>query len=127
MWAVDRGYRGILCFSARSVAQYRHTIDAQQDGQAGVYIADWLFEDMLGDPTTTNLMLFSGADLIRSVRRYRVHPGEMVPNSWYNAPANDLDAAIGQFGSSYQEIRSAIRPHLVRRTTLPWPYGAGQP
>jgi hypothetical protein len=121
-WAVDHGYRGILCFSARAVEPYRDVIDQRQDGQLGVYIADTFFEDLRNDPTLTNVVVFSGADLIRSVRQYRVHPGEMVPNAWYGAPEDSLDLALGEFGSDYQDERRARRPVLVQYTTLAWPW-----
>lgn len=121
VWAQEHGYRGVLFFGARSIERHRTSFEGTGDRQLGLPVAGGVFAQLREDPASTNLVAYSGVELVRSIRRHRDGPeAPWTPNEYFGADPTAIDAEL-EYGSDYRRERSEIIRLAGQRTfSLEW-------
>jgi len=119
VWASNRGYEGILFYSARSVDKYtknvRNRLAAMRDTAWGFPVWDETWEELQRHADLVlNLVIFSGISLVRAISNFESPTVGRNENPYYGMDSSSLDALV-TFGPDFQEERRRytwIKPRI---------------
>lgn len=117
-YAYDRGYSGILFFSARNIEEYERS-HLQSEGyyheDDELTFKDLVVSEMFENLVNRCLVLFSGAEVVRATKRYYVS-GKFENNSYYKMSTEQILQNSRDYGVEYQEQRKLYRgcPDFLR-------------
>jgi hypothetical protein len=95
------GYDGILWFGARALRDFETDWMTNPEDPMIFDIEQEAFPRMREDLDLQNIVVFSGANVIRSIRQYRIDDGAWKPNPLFAISSEELDKVL-EFPSSYQ-------------------------
>jgi hypothetical protein len=116
-YAYRRGYAGVVFFSARTMdAGQRSSLASMSDVLAEAYYLDMMKADM----HRLCVVLFSGSQMVRRIKRYSFAGENWINNPYFGAAAEELDG-LTQYNESYQAsmFRMRFRGDFVPKI-VPW-------
>jgi len=110
-YAYERGYAGIMFFSARNISE-RQRSDLQSEyyhEDDALIFKSFTATEMFSEPRNRCVVLFNGAETVRSIRRYYNSGLKTEHNPYCGMPAEAIFKRSERYDASYQAERRLYR------------------
>lgn len=111
-YAYERGYSGVMFFSARNIDEV-HRADLQSEGyyheDDAQTFKEYTFSAMFAQSTNRCIVLFDGAETVRSIKRFTISGLARGVNPFHEMASEAILAMSEHYGAAYQAERKRHR------------------